>query len=162
MSTRLKNEQELIRFATDWGVIFADAGIPEIAGRIVGWLLVCSPPEQSLEQLRAATGASKASISTMTRLLVHLGFIERTGGSQRGLILYRLGEDTWTSFSEKRLETTRRLVRLARNAVETLSWMPADRRRRVEQMSEFWSFVLERNEVLIEEWKQTQRKSRFK
>ena len=149
-----RNAAELTQLANEWGVVFADAGIPEIAGRILGWLLVCDPPSQSLEQLRIATRASKASISTMTRLLHHLGFIERTAGTERGVTLYRLGDDPWTAFSEKRLETSRRLVKLGNKAVESLHWLPADRRRRIEHMAEFWSFVLQRSEAMMEEWKE--------
>jgi DNA-binding transcriptional regulator GbsR (MarR family) len=155
MAKRFAVAPEIIQLADELGVVFADAGIPDIAGRILGWLLVSDPPEQSLEQLRIATRASKASISTMTRLLHHLGFIERSGGSETRSNLYKLRDDPWTSFSEKRLETTRRLVRLARNAEASLSWMPATLRRRIEQMSEFWGFVLDRNESLIEEWKRS-------
>ena len=149
-------QSELTQLAQELGVVFADAGLPEIAGKILGWLLVCDPAEQSLDQLRLATRASKASISNMTRMLQHLGFIERSRGGQSRVFFYRLREDPWTAFSEKRLETTRRLVALGRHAVESLQWMPAQRRRRIELMSRFWSFLLNRNEGLIEEWKKVQ------
>ena len=141
-------------------MVFADAGLPEIAGKILGWLLVCDPAEQSLEQLRLAARASKASISNMTRMLQHLGFLERSRGGQSRVFFYRLREDPWTAFSEKRLETTRRLVALGHGAVESLQWMPAQRRRRIELMSQFWSFLLNRNEGFIEEWKQAQARKR--
>jgi DNA-binding transcriptional regulator GbsR (MarR family) len=155
VAIRSKVAPEITQLADELGVDFADAGIPDIAGRILGWLLVCDPPDQSLEELRIATRASKASISTMTRLLHHLGFIERSGSNETRSTLYKLRDDPWTSFSEKRLETTRRLVRLASEAEASLSWMPATRRRRIEQMSEFWAFVLDRNETLIDEWKRS-------
>jgi hypothetical protein len=71
---------DLMRIAEELGLMLADAGLPEIAGRVLGWLLACDPPEQSLEQLRVASKASRASISNMTRLLLHFGFIERGGG----------------------------------------------------------------------------------
>jgi hypothetical protein len=157
-SNRNRREEDklsdLVRIAEELGLVFADAGLPEIAGRVLGWLLVCDPPEQSLEQLRVASKASRASISNMTRLLLHFGFIERGGGGPSRVILYRLRSDPWTPFSEKRLETTRRLVALGERALGTLHWMPADRRRRLEVMSQFWAFLLERNEGFIEEWKQ--------
>lgn len=150
---------ELTRLSEELGVVFADAGLPEIAGRILGWLLVCDPAEQSLEQLRVASKASKASISNMTRLLQHFGFIERVGGGQSRVIFYRLREDPWTPFSEKRLETTRRLVRLGQHAIDTLRWMPSGRRLRIELMARFWSFLLQRNEGFIEEWKEVRRET---
>ena len=52
-------------------------GLPRMAGRIFGWLLLCDPPEQTLEDLAGALHGSKASMSTMTRLLAGAGLIER-------------------------------------------------------------------------------------
>lgn len=48
-----------------------------MVGRALGWLLVCEPPEQSAAELAETLQASKGSISTATRVLLRLGFIER-------------------------------------------------------------------------------------
>jgi DNA-binding transcriptional regulator GbsR (MarR family) len=154
MAAKPNATTQMIQIADEFGVVFAEGGMPEIAGRILGWLLVCHPPEQSLEGLRIATGASKASISTMTRLLNHLGFIERSRGNESGIAFYRLRDDPWTPFAEKRLEGSRRLVELSRRAIVALRGTPGLNRKRVEQMSEFWTFWLRHSERLIGEWKQ--------
>src|SRR5258708_32486457 len=44
-------------------------GLPPITGRILGWLLVCDPPEQSAGEIADAIGASRASLTTSMRLL---------------------------------------------------------------------------------------------
>src|SRR5258708_13449988 len=44
-------------------------GLPPITGRILGWLLICDPPEQSAGEIAGAIGASRASLTTSMRLL---------------------------------------------------------------------------------------------
>ena len=49
---------------------FEQIGYPRMAGPILGWLLICDPPVQSTGELADVLGASKESLSTMTRLLI--------------------------------------------------------------------------------------------
>ncbi len=53
--------------------------VTRMAGRMLGWLLICDPPHQSMNAIADVLQASKGSISTMTRLLIQLDLIERTG-----------------------------------------------------------------------------------
>jgi DNA-binding transcriptional regulator GbsR (MarR family) len=59
------------------GVVFELTGLPRMAGRLFGWLLISDPPYQSPSQLAEVLQASKGSISTTVRLLQQSGFIER-------------------------------------------------------------------------------------
>jgi DNA-binding MarR family transcriptional regulator len=46
-------------------------------GKLLGWLLICDPPSQSLAQLSSALGLSKGSVSTGMRVLERLGLVRR-------------------------------------------------------------------------------------
>ncbi len=61
----------------DFGLAFEAHGMPRMAGRILGRLLMCDPPHQSMDQLVETLSASKGSVSSMTRLLIDRGVIER-------------------------------------------------------------------------------------
>ncbi|GIH67164.1 hypothetical protein [Microbispora siamensis] len=37
--------------------------VPPIAGRVLAWLMICDPPEQSAGQIAEAIGASRASVA---------------------------------------------------------------------------------------------------
>lgn len=63
----------------DVALHFEESGLPRIAGRILGLLLVCDPPHRSAQELADQLGASKASISTMTRLLLSGVILEKVG-----------------------------------------------------------------------------------
>ena len=58
-------------------LLWESSGLPRIAGRVMAFLLTANPEAQTSEQLALAVGASRASISTMTRLLIRAGFIDR-------------------------------------------------------------------------------------
>ncbi|WP_454856348.1 GbsR/MarR family transcriptional regulator [Promicromonospora soli] len=59
-------------------------GVPPIAGRVLGWLMVCDPPEQSAAQISDATGASRASLTSNLRLLTAMGFLSPGPGRATG------------------------------------------------------------------------------
>jgi hypothetical protein len=65
------------QFAEEFGRVFEQFGISRMAGRILGWLLICDPPRQSSADLGAALGASKGAISIATRLLESYGLARR-------------------------------------------------------------------------------------
>jgi DNA-binding transcriptional regulator GbsR (MarR family) len=65
------------QFAEEVGRVFEQLGVSRMAGRILGWLLICDPPRQSSADLGAALGASKGAISTATRLLESYGLARR-------------------------------------------------------------------------------------
>ena len=74
METGVAGERQ---FAEEVGRVFEQLGVSRMAGRILGWLLICDPARQSSAELGAALGASKGAISTATRLLESYGLARR-------------------------------------------------------------------------------------
>ena len=97
MANTLQTEER--QFAEEVGIVFEQTGVPRMAGRILGWLLISDPPHQSMEQITRDLLASKGSISTMTRLLIQIGLIERLSlpGVRRDY--FRLRSDAWEHIS---------------------------------------------------------------
>src|SRR5690606_22339672 len=69
-------------------------GMPRIAGRLFGFLLV-HEGAYSLDDLAEELQVSKASVSTNARMLEHFGLVERasTPGDRRDF--YQVGPDAW-------------------------------------------------------------------
>ena len=63
-------------FVERMGLALEADGLPRIAGRIFGLLLVSEEP-RSLDELAAELRVSKASVSTNARLLEHRGVLEQ-------------------------------------------------------------------------------------
>jgi DNA-binding transcriptional regulator GbsR (MarR family) len=68
---------EEMHFIEDIGLFFEQMGMPRMAGRILGVLLISDPPAQSITEISEKLKASKSSVSIMARLLVENGLIER-------------------------------------------------------------------------------------
>ena len=102
MEERLQTKDK--QFAEEVGIVFEQTGMPRMAGRILGWLLICAPPHQSTDELTAVLMASKGSISSMTRLLIQSGLIERLSlpGIRRDY--FRLRPDAWHHMIRRGLE----------------------------------------------------------
>jgi len=55
----------------------AQSGLPRMAGRMWGWLMICDPPEQTAADVATHLRASRGSISGTARLLETAGLISR-------------------------------------------------------------------------------------
>jgi DNA-binding MarR family transcriptional regulator len=95
-------------------------GLPPITGRILAWLMICDPPEQSGAQIAEATGASRASISTNVRLLVETGLVQRSTRPGERTTYYRMHDNAWETVVRRRLESMATFRELAREGIELL------------------------------------------
>lgn len=73
----MQADPQQLEVIEEFALGFEVHGMPRMAGRILGRLLMCHPPQQSMSQLAEALGASKGSVSSMTRLLIQRGVVER-------------------------------------------------------------------------------------
>ncbi len=71
-------------------------GVPLIAGRILGWLTVAVPAEQTAAQIAAAIGASRASLTTNLRLLGSVGFVTQLTRPAERTVYYRVDDEAWS------------------------------------------------------------------
>ncbi|HEX3049232.1 MAG TPA: hypothetical protein VHP83_01145 [Aggregatilineaceae bacterium] len=82
-------------YAEEVALLMEAEGMPRMAGRILGWLLVCDPPHRTLNELAEDLQASKGSISSMTRYLEGLGLIEQFSIPGIRPDYYRLEPENW-------------------------------------------------------------------
>lgn len=127
-------------FVEEFALVFESTGTPRIAGRILGWLMVCDPPEQSATQLAQALGASKASISTMTRVLAQGMLIERVPKRGSRQDFYRIRPGAWTDLTIKRLSALSIYTQLAEKGLELMKTAPPEQRVRLEEMRDLFRF----------------------
>ena len=78
-------------------------GMPPITGRILGWLMICDPPEQSAAEIAAAIGASRASLTTNVRLLTAGQYVRRRTRPGERTARYRIDEDAWRRAVRRKL-----------------------------------------------------------
>ena len=141
------------RFVREMGALFASSGGSAIGGRILGWLMVCVPPEQTLAEIQSAVGASKASVSTMTRMLSEAGLIERAAGADARLIAFRVRDDAWTIVMERRFGLLTQLIETGERGIVALGGARTGRRRQLDAMIEFCEFTREELAGISERWR---------
>jgi DNA-binding MarR family transcriptional regulator len=87
-------------------VFLADQyGVPLITGRVLGWLMICDPPQQSAGQIADAIGASRASLTTSLRLLAAAGFVGRDSQPGDRVARYRVADDARETVLRRRPAT---------------------------------------------------------
>lgn len=140
-----------IEFVEKLSLLYEEQGHPRISGQILGWLHVCEPPEQSFSDLVENLQVSKASISNMTRLLIQGGLIERVRKQGERQIHFRLVDNIWCNFMEKRLEFLFSMRKLSALYIDEGG--ENEDLQRVREMHEFYKFASGTIPKLIEEYR---------
>lgn len=97
------------------GVLTETEGLPRIAGRIYGLLLV-TPGECSLDEMAESLGVSKASISTDARRLEHAGIVVRTSRPGDRRDYYAIAPDALRQSLERKLNGLRQFREVLQEA----------------------------------------------
>lgn len=135
-----------------WGLAFEEDGLPRIAGRIWGWLLVSDPAMQTPQQLAESLAVSKGSVSTNTRLLEQAGLIERVAvpGSRRSH--FRIRGDAYETLMERKLAAVVKWRRLGEEGLALLEGTDVSPER-LEALRRFYAFIEEEQRAVMERWK---------
>jgi len=147
----------LAHLVEEIAVHFDAAGMPPMAGRVLGHLLICDPPEQTSADLQDALGASKGSISMTTSLLVRGGLVDRTRlpGDRRHYYLIRPG--MWSRLMQDQVEQVRSIRETVERGIDLLADEAPSRRARLEEMRAFYAFYQRELPALVERWRTERR-----
>jgi len=145
--------QEKLQFAEEVGRILEDDGQPRIAGRVLGWLMVCNPPYQSFDDLVEALDVSKGSISTMTRQMIDSGLVKRVTFPGDRKSYYQVQSEAWVHVLEQRLQMANRFADVTEAGIEMMEDEPEKLQRRIREMHNFMVFFVKQMEEAIEGYK---------
>ena len=120
--------KDVERFVERAGVLWENDGLPRIAGRIFGLTLV-SEDALSLDEIAETLGVSKASVSTDTRLLERMGFIERVSKPGDRKDYYQSNERSFERAIGERIRRMHELEALIDSGREIATARPAIRER---------------------------------
>jgi DNA-binding transcriptional regulator GbsR (MarR family) len=142
---------EAIHFVEDIGLFFEQMGLPRMAGRILGVLLISDPEAQSIPDLAQSLKASKSAISTMTRLLSEVGLIERVASPIPRRVYYRFTPGGWILYVRHWIDLMSELHQITERGLILMKEKPADLQARLEEAHELFSLLEERfPEILTE------------
>ncbi|MCG5220198.1 MarR family transcriptional regulator [Streptosporangium soli] len=139
-------------FVDEVAVFFEREGMPLIAGRVIGWLLISEPQEQTAAQLAETLQVSRSSISSATRLLTPSGLVEgvrRRGERQE---FFRIAADGWSRMLAARYAKTAAFREITEHGLRVLSESTPGRRERLGNVHELYRFLEAELPALWERW----------
>ncbi len=143
-----------ITFADHAGRFYARRyGMAPMVGRLIGYLAVCEPREQSVSELADALLASRSAIAGAVNTLENLGLIRRSraAGERMDRVCTDMSSSQAMGFD---LTEYKEQGELAREGLRLLADTPPERRAVLLEWAAFADFLVDRLPVLEQEWVQ--------
>ncbi|WP_167133173.1 GbsR/MarR family transcriptional regulator [Paramicrobacterium chengjingii] len=141
-------------YVDEVAAFFAHEGMPLIPGRVIGWLLISDPPEQSAADLARVLEVSRSSISSAARLLTPSGLVEsvRKRGERQEYL--RIRPDGWSQMLASRYAKTTAFRQITERGLDLLSTSPPVQRERLKSVTELYRFLEAELPAMWERWEQ--------
>jgi DNA-binding transcriptional regulator GbsR (MarR family) len=139
----MNNHQPIedLHFIEDIGLYFEQMGLPRMAGRILGALLISDPPSQSITDLVDRLHASKSSISIMARLLMERGLIERVASPIPRRDYYRFKPGGWGIYMRQWLGLMSGLHQITERGLALMAGKPDPLKQRLQEAHDLFSNI---------------------
>lgn len=145
--------EEELAFADQIGRHFARYyGLPPMTGRVLGWLLICDPPQQTAAELSEALQASRSAVSNAITALENWGYVLRSRPAGERVDRIRLNPTAWAESFEVPGESAA-LAALFAVGLEVLADETPARRARLLEAKAFSDFIAERLPRFRDEWR---------
>ena len=124
---------------------------PPMAGRVLGYLLVCDPPDQTIAELSDALLASRSAVTGALDVLERIHAVRRSRAAGERMDRVRVD---FSSAQSRGFDVTeyQELADLAREGLEVLKEAPPERRATLIEMEAFAHWLVERTRTLQVEW----------
>lgn len=139
-----------------FGLTFEQEGLPRIAGRIIGFLMLQGGP-CTLDDLAEHLQISKTSASTNTRLLEQHGILERTAKAGDRRDYYQLAGDYGEQMFAMAKLRIQRFYQLLTDAVGEHPAGESGSRERLRSMQRFYEFLLTDLDDSVLRWRSFQK-----
>jgi DNA-binding MarR family transcriptional regulator len=142
-----------ITFADHAGRFYARRfGMAPVVGRLIGYLGVCDPRDQSIGDLADALLASRSAIAGAVKTLETIGLIQRSraAGERMDRVRIDMSSSRATGFD---LSEYQEQGELAREGLRLLVDAPPERRAILLEWVAFADFLVERLPVMEKDWK---------
>ncbi|HEY2793771.1 MAG TPA: MarR family transcriptional regulator [Micromonosporaceae bacterium] len=145
-------DDKLRRYTEEIGVWASRQGMPPAYGRLLAWLLICDPPQQTSAELAEALGLSKGFVSSGMRMLERSGLVRRVAiTGQRGHA-YEMLPDALTRGTTDAVPNWRAMAALMRRGIDLVG-PDAAASDRLRITAEYFDYIADKIPPLIEDFK---------
>ncbi len=154
------NRDKILIYADHMGRSLAQRyGYPPVTGRVIGYLSVCEPMEQSINDIAETLLTSRSAVNNALKTLEAQKLITRSRPAGTRADVVSLSPIGWENagFDPSEYEET---ARLAREGLELLENASPERRQPLEAAASLGDFLAERLPRLYDEWSEYYEKNK--
>ena len=156
---KIRHDDEIKHLVQEFGITLERAGLPRMAGKIFGHLILSRSFEVSATELATALHASRGSVSTMTRLLIQQGLIDKVGRPGDRKDYFRLKSDPWTNILRTRMEQIVQFHNLIERGFAVVSPRDALPYTRLKSIHELYEFMELEFAAMLQRWERRRKRS---
>lgn len=146
------DRDKVLIFTDHVGRFYAERyGFPPVAGRLIGYLYVCEPAQQSINDIANVLLTSRSAINNGVKMLEIQKLIHRSRPAGTRADIVRLNPLGWENMGFDPSEYLQ-MASLAREGLELLGDASPERREGLEVVVSLNEFLAERLPKLYEEW----------
>ena len=141
-----------LTFADHMGRFYARRyGFPPMVGRMLGYLGVCDPPEQSIAELADALLASRSAVAGAVKVLEATGAVRRSRAAGERVDRVRIDLSSPQSMGMD-ISEYEELRGLAQEGLEVVRDAPLERQAVMLEVAAFADFLIERIPLMQQDW----------
>ncbi|MBU3068125.1 MarR family transcriptional regulator [Nocardia sp. NEAU-G5] len=126
-------------------------GLPPMTGRVIGWLLICDPAQQTIAEMSEALRVSRSAVAAAITQLEEWSWIQRSRAAGERVDRINLDPTIWLRLLDKS-EEYRALGAIAQRGLDLLHEASDARRARLAEAAAFAEFITERMPTIATEW----------
>ena len=130
------NERESA-FVEEMGQYLASLSMTPMAGRMLAWLLICDPAEQTAAELAADLRASRGAISGAAQALESAGFIRRSRRRGDRREYFSIPAGAMRTLVSGAGAMYHRMAVIASHGIGVVADLPPPKRERIEEFHDF-------------------------
>jgi hypothetical protein len=141
-----------ITFADHMGRFYARRyGFPPMVGRLLGYLTVCDPPEQSIGELAEALLASRSAVAGAVKVLETLHAVRRSRAAGERMDRVRIDLSSPQSLGMD-ISEYEELREMAHEGLEVVRDAPLERQAVLLEVAAFADFLVEQIPLMQQAW----------
>ncbi|MFE3187502.1 GbsR/MarR family transcriptional regulator [Nocardia sp. NPDC059240] len=126
-------------------------GLPPMTGRVIGWLLICDPAQQTIAEMSEALRVSRSAVAAAVTQLEEWSWVQRARTAGERVDRINLDPGIWLRLLDKS-EEYRMLAAIVERGLDLLHDSPGPRRARLAEAGAFAEFITERMPAIAAEW----------
>ena len=139
-------------YAEEVGLWASRQGASPAYGKLLGWLLICDPPQQTSAELAAALDMSNGSVSTNMCMLERSGLARRVAIKRHRGHAYEMSPDAMLRGTTDAIPHWRAMGALMRRGVDLVG-ADSPQADRLKLTAEFFDYLVEKIPALVEDFK---------